>query len=62
MAKGLPPLSEYHPARVLLLIAKAKPPVLEGTFSQSFKDFVSLFLTKDPSGVSQPFGYEIYCA
>ena len=48
LARGEPPLSEYHPMRVLLLIPKAEPPVLEGGYSRDFKDFVAKCLVKNP--------------
>ncbi|KAK4048897.1 hypothetical protein OIV83_004453 [Microbotryomycetes sp. JL201] len=40
LAKGEPPLAEYHPMRVLFLIPKARAPSLEGPeFGAAFKEF-----------------------
>ncbi|KAG0141603.1 hypothetical protein CROQUDRAFT_663617 [Cronartium quercuum f. sp. fusiforme G11] len=55
LAKGQPPLAEYHPLRVLFLIPKAKSPTLADNldaeqiqhFSEEFKDFINYCLLKD---------------
>jgi serine/threonine-protein kinase 24/25/MST4 len=49
LAKGQPPYSEMHPMKVLFLIPKNAPPVLEGNYSKAFKDFIATCLQRDPA-------------
>ena len=51
LAKGEPPHAEKHPMRVLFLIPKDPPPVLEGNYSKQFRDFVHVCLQKEPKQV-----------
>ena len=54
MAKGEPPLAEYHPMRVLFLIPKAKAPRLDARegWSEDFRSFIEACLQKEPTNVS----------
>lgn len=48
LACGDPPYADIHPMKVLFLIPKNPPPMLDGNFSKSFKQFVELCLRRDP--------------
>ncbi|EIW87161.1 Pkinase-domain-containing protein [Coniophora puteana RWD-64-598 SS2] len=48
LAKGEPPYAELHPMKVLFLIPKNPPPLLDSHFSKPFRDFVAYCLQRDP--------------
>jgi len=49
MAEGVPPYSDLLPNAAINLIPRNEPPVLQGDYSTTFKDFVSKCLVKDPT-------------
>jgi serine/threonine-protein kinase 24/25/MST4 len=77
LAKGEPPYAELHPmkvscagisalmssdeTKVLFLIPKNPPPILDGNFTKPFREFVSYCLQRDPRDVSGSF-LSSYCS
>jgi len=55
LAKGEPPYAEMHPMKVLFLIPKNPPPMLDGNYSRAFKEFVAACLQRDPALVGDDF-------
>jgi serine/threonine-protein kinase 24/25/MST4 len=52
MANHKPPYSTVHPLKVMNMIVRNEPPMLEGDqWSKPFKEFVSMCLIKDPTKV-----------
>ncbi|KAI7861891.1 kinase-like domain-containing protein [Spinellus fusiger] len=49
LAKGEPPYADMHPMKVLFHIPKNQPPVLTGSYSKAFREFIALCLQKDPA-------------
>jgi serine/threonine-protein kinase 24/25/MST4 len=54
MAKGEPPLADFHPMKALFQIPKVDAPRLDSTYSADFRSFIEMCLQKDPRNVSDP--------
>ncbi|BEI86132.1 hypothetical protein CcaverHIS002_0604190 [Cutaneotrichosporon cavernicola] len=48
MAKGEPPMADFHPMKALFMIPKLDAPRLEGSYSKDFRSFVEMCLQKEP--------------
>lgn len=54
MAKGEPPLADFHPMKALFQIPKVDAPRLDNAYSADFRSFIEMCLQKDPRNVSGP--------
>ncbi|GMK54182.1 hypothetical protein CspeluHIS016_0107680 [Cutaneotrichosporon spelunceum] len=48
MAKGEPPMADFHPMKALFMIPKLDAPRLEGSYCKDFRSFIEMCLQKEP--------------